>query len=234
MTHSNHRRGNRESLMGDWVILVRGDTGGQPDKMRELVRIFGNHNPVGLIKRRSLPSLRFMRNWKEGLSLKDLTEDTDPPIYVAGVYEEKKDVEGVIHDLKIAELGLSIVVSGVFEEVFDICKRVGTGPHTVNLSMGTLGKTELLPEDKILEVMTMCGHSLVGEPLISHVIDQVRKGRMTTEEAGLELGKQCVCNFFNPVRASNLIKEYLETQNMRARVAFADMESINYSKMSTL
>ena len=52
-----------------------------------------------------------------------------------GVYEEKDDVEGVIRDLAKAELGLSIVVSGVFEEVFDICKRVETGSHMVNLSM---------------------------------------------------------------------------------------------------
>ena len=217
MTHSNHRRGCKESLMGDWVILVRGETGSQPDKMRKLVNIFGDHNPVGLVKRRSLPSLRFMRNWKEGLGLKELIEDPDPPIYVAGVYEKKGDVEGVIHDLKIADLGFSIVVSGVFDEVFDICKRVGTGPHTVNLSMGTLGKTELLPEGKILEVMTMCGHSLVGEPLIRHVIDQVSKGRMTLEEAGLELGKQCVCNYFNPARASNLIKEYLDTKKLKSK-----------------
>ena len=169
MTHSNHRRGSRESLMGDWVILVRGDTGGQPDKMREIIRIFSNHNPVGVIKRRSLPALRYMKNWKEGIGLKELVEDPDPPIYAAGVYEKKDDVEGVIYDLSEVELGLSIVVSGVFEEVFDICKNVGTGPHTVNLSMETLGRTELLPDDDILDIITMCGHSLVGAVSYTHL-----------------------------------------------------------------
>jgi hypothetical protein len=58
----------------------------------------------------------------------------------------------------------------------------------------------------------MCGHSLVGEPLAKHLIDRVRKGRITAEEAGLELGKQCVCNFFNPVRAAKIIEEYVESQ----------------------
>jgi len=212
MTHSNHRRGSRDSLMGDWVILVRGDTGGQPDKMKEIINIFSSHNPIGVIKRRSLPALRYMRNWKEGVGLKELVEDPDPPIYAAGVYEEKSDVEGVIRALADAELGLSIVVSGVFEEVFDICKKVGTGPHTVNLSMETIGRTELLPDDDILDVITMCGHSLVGEHLVRHLIDRVRKGWMTAEEAGLELGKQCVCNYFNQVRATKIIEKYVEAQ----------------------
>jgi hypothetical protein len=31
---------------------------------------------------------------------------------------------------------------------------------------------------------------------------------MTAEEAGLELGKQCVCNFLNPVRATRIVQEY--------------------------
>lgn len=198
--------------MGDWVILVRGDTGGQPDKMMEIIRIFSNHNPIAVIKRRSLPALRYMRNWNEGMGLKELAEDSNHPIYAAGVYEEKDDVEGVIRDLAEAELGLSIVVSGVFDEVFDICKRVGTGPHTVNLSMETIGRTELLPDDNILDIITMCGHSLVGEHLVRQLIGRVRRGRMTAEEAGLELGKQCVCNFFNPVRAAKIIQEYVTLQ----------------------
>jgi hypothetical protein len=198
--------------MGDWVILVRGDTGGQPEKMREIIKIFSNHNPIGVIKRRSLPALRYMRNWKEGMELKELVSNPDPPIYAAGVYEDKNDVEGVISDLAKAELGLSIVVSGIFEEVFDICRKVGTGPHTVNLSMETIGRTELLPDNDILDILTMCGHSLIGEHLVRHLIDRVRKGRITAEEAGLELCKQCVCNFFNQVRATNIIEKYVEAQ----------------------
>jgi hypothetical protein len=198
--------------MGDWVILVRGDTGGQPDKMREIIRIFSNHNPIGVIKRRSLPGLRFMKNWKEGLTLKELLDNPDPPIYAAGVYEDKDDVMGVIQDLSNADLGLSVVVSGIFEEVFDICKKVGTGPHTVNLSMETIGRTELLPDDDILKIITMCGHSLIGPNLVRHLIGRVRKGIITAEEAGLELGKPCVCNYFNQVRATKIIEKYVEAQ----------------------
>ena len=212
MTHSNHRRGSRKSLSEDWVILVRGEVGEKPDEMQKIIEIFADHNPIGVIKKRSLPAQRWMKNWKEGMSLQELVKDPAPPVYAAGVYTKKDDVEGVIRDLKEAELGLSIVVSGVFDEVFDICSRVGTGPHTVNLSMETIGRTELIPDDRILDIITMCGHSLVGEHLSRHLIDKVRKGKITAEEAGLELGKQCVCNYFNQERARKIIEEYVVAQ----------------------
>ncbi len=153
-----------------------------------------------------------MKNWDEALSLKELLEDPDPPQYVTGVYTSEKDVEGVIRDLAEADLGFSVVVSGIFNNVFGICERVETGPHTVNMSMETIGRTELLPEDRILEITTMCGHSLISQHLVRHLIDRVRKGAMTAEEAALELGKQCVCNFFNPFRAAKIIDKYVDLQ----------------------
>jgi len=212
MTHSHHRRGSRESLDGDYVLLIRGDLKGQPERVKKAVEILTAHEPVGLIKRRTGEPLRYMKNWDEGLELKELLETPDPAIYVAGVYTAKEQVEGVIRDLVEADLGFSVVVSGVFENVFDICERTGTGPHTVNLSMETIGRTELLPDDRILEITTMCGHSLVSQHLVQNLIDRVRKGRMTAEEAGLELGKQCVCNLFNPIRAAKIIEEYTMLQ----------------------
>jgi hypothetical protein len=212
MTHSNHRRGSRESLKGDYVILVRGDLRGNPVKARKAVETLADNNPAGLIKRRTGEPLRYMRDWAEGLELNELVDDQDTPIYMAGVFSRKEDVEGVVKGLAKADLGFSVVVSGIFDEVFDICRKVGTGPHTVNMSMETIGRTELLPDDGILQLTTMCGHSLVSEHLARHLIDQVRKGRITAEKAGLELGKQCVCNFLNPVRASKIIEEYTAKQ----------------------
>jgi hypothetical protein len=101
------------------------------------------------------------------------------------------------------------VISGVFENVFDVCKDVGTGPHTVCMSMGTIGRTDLLPEPEILEITTMCGHSLVSQHLVKHFIDRVKSGRISTYEASLELGKQCACNFLNQVRAAKIINDYI-------------------------
>jgi hypothetical protein len=212
MTHANHRRGSRESLNSDYVILVRGPVKENPEKARRAVEILAEHNPVGVIKRRTGEPLRYMRNWKEGLGLKELLDDPDPCIYLAGVYDKTKDVGELVKQLSEEELGFSVVVSGIFENTIDLCKKAGFNPHTANLSMETIGRTELLPEDRILELMTMCGHGLVGEPLSKHLINRVRKGKMTAEDAGLELGKQCVCNFYNPVRAAKIIEEYTTAQ----------------------
>ena len=210
MTHTIHRRGDRESLEGDYVVLVR--EYGQPEKTREAFRILANHNPIGLIKRRNGIPQRYMKNWTDGLEKKELVESPDPPTYISGVYKEKGDIEDLVRDLVEADLGLPITISGVIDDVFDICQKTGTGPHTVMLSMETIGRTELLPDDKILEITTMCGHGLVHQHLVRHLIGQVRKERMTAEEAGLELGKQCICNSFNHIRAANLIEKYVSTQ----------------------
>lgn len=212
MTHANHRRGDRESLDGDYVILVRGPVKENPEKARRAVEILAEHNPVGVIKRRTGKPLRYMRNWKGGMGLQELVDDPDPCIYIAGTYDSTEDVGELVKHLSDEELGFSVVVSGVFENTVNICQKAGFNPHTANMSMEAIGRTELLPEDRILELMTMCGHSLVGEHLCKHLIDRVRKGKMTAEEAGLELGKQCVCNFFNPVRAAKIIEEYITLQ----------------------
>ena len=216
MTHSNHRRGSRESLMEDYVLTLRGRSIlRQPQKAREGVKILGAHNPIGIIKNRAradaLPQ-RYMRDWKEGMGLKELVEDPDAPTYISAVYTSKKDVEGVVRDLAEADLGFSVVISGIFDEVFDICKKVGTGPHTVAMSMETIGRTELMPDNRILEIITMCGHSLVSQHYVKNLIDQVRKGKMTAYDAGLTLGKQCFCNYLNPIRAARIIEEYANTQ----------------------
>jgi hypothetical protein len=211
MTHSNHRRGSRESLEEDYVILIR-DTKDKPLEAAEALKILSKHEPVGLIKRRVGAPLKYMANWRESTSIEELVNGPDPPQYIAGVYRRKSDVEGVIKDLAAADLGFSTVVSGIFDNVFDVCRNAGLVPHTVNLSMETIGRTEFLPEDRILEITTMCGHSLVSQHLARHLIGRVRRGDVTAKEASLELGKQCVCNFFNPHRAAKIIEEYIDRQ----------------------
>jgi len=115
-------------------------------------------------------------------------------------------------DLKAADLGHSVVVSGIFDDVFEACKKIGTGPHTVNMSAGIWGRTDLLPDRKTLEIATMCGHGYVSRHLIKHLTDSVKNNKMTLEDAAIEMSKQCVCNFFNPVRAANLIEKYIASE----------------------
>jgi hypothetical protein len=210
MTHSNHRRGNEKSLSNDYVVLVR-NTKDNVESARKAVKILANNNPVGVITRRTGKPLRYMRGWTQGLSLEEITNHPDVPIYLAAVYDKKEDVKTLVNELKQADLGFSIVISGLFENVFNILGANGLEPHTVNMSLNTLGRTELLPDDKILEMTTMCGHGLISENLVRSLIDKVRKNQITVKEASIELGKPCICNFFNHSRAEKLIKNYIES-----------------------
>jgi len=217
MTHSGHRLGNRASLLGDWVILARMPYDYPPEiqrKMKTLVRICARHNPVCISSYdKDGKVIRYMAGWEgrqvSAVHISSSIEDVanDPILQHHAVYTNKEDVLNVVKEIKEAELGIPIVVAGLFDEVFDICEKIETEPHTVNLCVGTFGNLKLLPEPHILELVTMCGHGRVSSNLARHLIDKVKKREMTPKEAAIELGKQCTCNILNPIRAEKIISD---------------------------
>jgi len=229
MTHTNHRRGPRQSLEGDYVILFMLDPptkaqrtyrGPLEDRVKKLISICAKYQPIALSAKDGNERLRYYKGWEPrlnsgahiGSSLERVGachELLDEGLGHA-VYTSKKAVEGVLTELKEADLGISIVVSGIFDNVFDCCKQAGLQPHTANMSLETWGKTELLPEGPVLEIATMCGHAMISVNLINAMIDRVRKGGMTKEDAAVELAKQCTCTIFNPVRAAEIIEKAID------------------------
>jgi hypothetical protein len=219
MTHSNHRRGDRESLKNDYVVLAmmsRAATTPEQRKILEpgfkkMLAVLAKYNPVCLTTSKGAQErFRYIKGWKDGCTIKDILE-VETPRSLTAVFDNKESLKKALMEVKKADLGLSVVVSGIFDEVFDVCKTIGVGPHTANMSGETWGRTELLPDEGILELTTMCGHALVSQNLTRHLIDRVRKGRMTALEAGAELSRQCACGIYNPVRAAKLIEKYIAT-----------------------
>jgi len=221
MTHSNHRRGTRESLMGDWVVFTTDARPLEPEKHRKMMDILSRHNPVGLATRRmekdKTTRIRYVKGWdkrKDSGIFKSSTLDeikAERGIkWGSAIYTNYEDVKEVLKELKEADLGISVVFSGLFDKVHEACREAGTGPHTVNMSAETFGRLELLPEPKILEITTMCGHHMISPFLVKHLAKAVKMGRMTSEEASVEMAKQCTCNFFNVVRGAKLLQEYIE------------------------
>ncbi|MHA1632632.1 MAG: hypothetical protein ACTSXC_07510 [Candidatus Freyarchaeota archaeon] len=226
MTHTHHRRGDRKSLSNDYVILAMVSRecpeqvtykGPIEARVKKFVEICAKHNPValGATDMTTGKLLRWMKGWEKRMdsgfhksaTIEEITRA--PGRFRHAVYTNKEDVLKVVRELKEADLGFSVVVSGLFDEVFDICKKAGTGPHTVNLSLGTWGRTDLLPPEPILSLITMCGHAMISRHLVEHLIKRVKAGKMTPEEAAVEMGKQCTCNIFNVERAARIIREYL-------------------------
>ncbi len=225
MTHTNHRRGSKESLMSDWVLLARTSREvpeqreNAPPRFRRLLEICTKHSPVCLMARDiSEEGQHGITAWVPvryymgaGESLVEVTK-AKKPMYAHAVFSRREDLEATLEEIKEANLGISVVASGLFDEVFGICERISTGPDTVNMSLGIMGKTDLLPEEEILEITTMCGHAMISEHLTEAMIEGVRQGKTAAEEAAIELARQCVCNVFNPARAAQLIKKYVSTR----------------------
>jgi hypothetical protein len=125
------------------------------------------------------------------------------------VFADAEIVEKVLAELKQAELGTSVIVTGLVETTEDLCKRVGLNTHTVEFSGGIHGKVERLQEEPILEMITMCGHGMVAGNLVKEMIRQIKRGKRTLDEAALELTRPCQCGVFNPKRAERLLEKLL-------------------------
>jgi len=181
MTHTLHRQGTGENLANDYLVLPFGGT--QPPDSREnrerFIEICLKHEPVN---KENLCSFR---------------------IYV---FEEKEKVDKVLRELAEADLGMSIVVSGLYDEVADCCHKTGLKPHTKNYSLGFWGNPEKIPEQRLLELTTMCGHSLIAPSLALNLAGRVAKG-FPAATASEKMARQCLCELFNTKRGEILLEE---------------------------
>jgi len=202
MTHTNHRRGTVESLARDYIFTTMAAKGvnvaGTGERMQKFYEIVAKYQPT------------FLGDAARGnqltIGVKALVEGADDKTIAHAVFRDADTVAAVIRDLVDAGFDRSVVVSGLFDKVAECCHKAGLGtPHTIEFSLGTWGKTEKMAPMEELEVMTMCGHAQVPAALVRHMALQVKAGRLTAEEAGLRLGRQCTCGIFNVARAAELV-----------------------------
>jgi hypothetical protein len=99
------------------------------------------------------------------------------------------------------------VLSGVIDHIREIAKEVGISPHTINLSLGIHGRTDLLAQADIREFTTMCGHGVVSPLRVRDIIRRVKTGKVTEWEGSIILAEPCVCGVYNPYRSVELLKE---------------------------
>jgi hypothetical protein len=121
------------------------------------------------------------------------------------VFDNADNLTAFLKDLKEADLGLSVTISGLFDIVDECFEKAGLKHHTANFSLGVWGKTDQLPDEDILEVTTMCGHGMISTNLVKAMVREIREGRRTPEQAVKVLVPNCSCGVFNPVRAAELM-----------------------------
>jgi len=209
MTHTAHRTGTIEDLEGDYVVLVMSARGfndkGAAPKLAEALKILSKFNPV------NMGDMKTGSVYRPGYNLRRLVKEATDTSIFHGVYTNIETVKKVLKALKEADLGMSVVVSGLFEEVKKACLEIGLSPHTVLFSLGVWGRTDLLPkEPEIRDIATMCGHAMVSNALIRKLARDVKRGKLSPEQAAASLAKGCTCGIFNTERASKLIEAYAD------------------------
>lgn len=203
MTHTNHRQGTRESLSKDYVVFMYAAKGiNDKDaglKLQEFLRMGYKYGPVNAGPARV--GDMFMS------SPEKLVERVVRATSAYMVFDDRGKVEALVNDVVEADLGLSVIVSGLFDEVDEVCRAVGIKRHTAQCSLGVWGRVERLPQAEILDITTMCGHGMLAFNLVRRMAAEVRKGLVSLEKAGRIMAKPCVCGVFNPKRAEDLLRQ---------------------------
>ena len=100
--------------------------------------------------------------------------------------------------------------NGVIDLEKDIDRDLTHGESIVatTLFAGIRGQARgRLPNEDVLMLSTMGGHGMVGSSLAKKMIDWVKEGRRTPEQAVTYLARFCSCGVFNPSRAVRILED---------------------------
>ncbi|MEM2158259.1 MAG: hypothetical protein QXO72_04515, partial [Sulfolobales archaeon] len=110
--------------------------------------------------------------------LKEAAVKTPRVARLRGVCTSKEQLKNFLKSLKEADLGFSVTISWTIKDALETCKELNIKPHSINISLGVWGKKELLPNEKVLEITTMCGHGMISPRFVNYLINEVKEGRM--------------------------------------------------------
>jgi hypothetical protein len=218
VTNTLHRYGNSASFRDDYILFAipcRGKNDeGAVEKLKTFLRICARHRPANM-GNSSFGSYQPSRDLNPTSHwLRDYTQDYESviagvqkPGTVAAVFDSKEQAEACLAEVIQADLGLSINMSTSVDGAHQCCQDTGIKRHSVEYSLGFWDPQNHLPNSQVLELSTMCGHGMVSFNLAKKMLDMVREGRRTTDEAVLTLARFCPCGVYNPARARRLLEE---------------------------
>ncbi|MCI8423424.1 MAG: hypothetical protein HFF50_07830 [Lawsonibacter sp.] len=206
MSHSLHRRGSACSLKNDFVLLVTPAVGinhvGAGPKLWKVLDIVTEAGPdnIGSYETGTIYS---------GVTIEEIRSNMPETPRVRCCFDSKEKMFLVLKRIKELDFGLSVTISGLNEEILDMCKQLNIPPHSVNYSLGIHGATEKLPPEELLELITMCGHGMISRDLVAKAVEEVKSGKKTPHDAAVMVAQPCVCGIFNVARAEKLLEKYL-------------------------
>jgi len=205
MTNTLHRQGTRESLKRDYVIFAHTAKGitreGSAPKLQEFMRICLKYHPGNMGENKQGNMLQ------EDIDIQRLIGNLGDGAVASAVFTDLDTLQKVIEELIRADLGISINISGLLDEVQACCRKAGLTRHSAEHSLGFWGARDRLPEREILQFNTLCGHGMVSFNLIRKMIEYVKLRRLTPNKAARIMAKCCECGAFNPLHAELLLEQ---------------------------
>ncbi len=219
MTNTLHRYGDADSFRDDYVVFAmccrgQNDQDAVP-KLRQFLKLALQFKPVNIGDARHGGALRASRSmkptshWNRDLKpdFQAVIDGLDTLTTASVVFDNRMAAEDFLKSVKAADLGLSVNISTSIDGAEQCCHEANACRHSVGYSLGFEGRTAHLPNEDVLKLATMCGHGMVSASLAKKMVDWVKEGRRTPEQAVTYMSRFCSCGVFNPSRATRILEE---------------------------
>jgi hypothetical protein len=219
MTNTLHRYGDSESFYDDYLVFAspssgRNDKDSVP-KLKAFLEMALPFNPVNIGDPvhggalRPSRDLTTIANWKRDMTpdFRAVIDGIDEPASVVAIFDNQEAAAKFLKTVVEADLGLSVNISTSVEGAEQCCKFAGIPRHSVGYSLGFEGAIEKLPNTQLLKLTTMCGHGMISASLAKKMIDWVKEGRRTPDQAVTYMTRFCSCGVFNPLRAKRILED---------------------------
>ncbi len=219
MTNTLHRYGNAESFYDDYIVFASPSAGKNDQnsipKLKKFLELALPFKPVNIGDPSHGGALRPSKkenvasHWRRDTKprMRAVIDGIDQPASVAAVFDNLPAAQNFLKILKEADLGLCVNVSTSIEGARQCSQFAGIVCHSIGYSLGFEGNTEKLPNTQVLALSTMCGHGMISSSLGKKMIDWVKEGRRTPDEAVSYLARFCSCGIFNPSRAKRIMED---------------------------
>ena len=135
MTHTLHRRGDNDSLSEDYVMLIMPARGvnfdGSEEKMRQIWEVISHYEG-------ELPNFGNASNGNSHRTTMEVLKKATSWIAHA-VFKDRETLKACLKELKERDFGISVVISGLYEDVERLCAEVGLSPTRWNIPLAFTG-----------------------------------------------------------------------------------------------
>lgn len=220
MTNTLHRFGNAKSFSDDIIVIALPAKGksGQGDALPALKRFLEialEYKPVNIGDALHGGALRptryksFFAHWYRRNKpdyrkvLKTMTKATTMSV----VFDNLPAAQAFVKRIREEDFGISVNISTSLENAKACCQFAGVPRHSLSYSLGFEGISNNIPNKHAILLSTMCGHGMIAHSFAKKMIDFVKEGRRSPEDAAASLQRFCSCGIFNSSRALRIFED---------------------------